>query len=76
VNDAGRLWNVTREALVGLIVLGVVLAFFDGGAGAAVVVIAAGALVGTQVTIALVHYRRTMRRAWPEVPPTADDDDW
>jgi O-antigen/teichoic acid export membrane protein len=79
-DDAGRvpnrLWNVSRQALGMLVIAGVVLAFFDAGAGAVIVGVAAGALVATQVTIALVHYRRTMRRDWPAVEPLPDDDDW
>jgi hypothetical protein len=79
VNDDARaperLWNVTREALVALMVVGVVIAFFDGGVGAAVIAVAAGVLVAAQVTISLVHYRRVMRRPWPAVQPVADDDD-
>jgi predicted signal transduction protein with EAL and GGDEF domain len=66
---------VTREALVALIVVGVVIAFFDGGLGASLIAVAAGALVAAQVTISLVHYRRVMRRPWPAVHPVADDDD-
>jgi len=80
VNDgaarkAQRLWNVSRQALGALVVLGLALAFVDAGAGAALVGAAAGALVAAQVTIALVHYRRTMRRPWPAVEPLRDDDD-
>jgi membrane associated rhomboid family serine protease len=80
-DDAGkpvdRLWNVTRQALVSLVVVGLVLAFFAALAGFVVVAAALGALVVAQITIALVHYRRTMRRAWPAVPPSPDDeDDW
>jgi hypothetical protein len=71
-----RLWYVTREALVALIVVGVVIAFFDGGVGAAVIAVAAAALVAAQVAISFVHYRRVMRRPWPAVEPVADDDDW
>ena len=28
------------------------------------------------LVVGLVEYRRTMRRAWPEVAPLDDDDDW
>jgi hypothetical protein len=31
--------------------------------------------VGTHVVMGIVHYRRTMRRPWPRVPPIEDDDD-
>jgi O-antigen/teichoic acid export membrane protein len=71
-----RLWNVSRQALIALVVVGVVVAFFDGGIGAAVIAVAAGALVAAQVTISFVHYRRIMRRPWPAVEPPPDDDDW
>jgi O-antigen/teichoic acid export membrane protein len=70
-----RLWSITRQALIALVVVGVVIAFFDAGVGAAMIVAAAGALVAAQVTISLVHYRRVMRRPWPAVEPEADDDD-
>jgi O-antigen/teichoic acid export membrane protein len=71
-----RLWNVTRQALIALVVIGVVIAFFNGAVGAAVIAVAAGVLVAAQVTISLVHYRRVMRRPWPAVEPRPDDDDW
>jgi Na+(H+)/acetate symporter ActP len=70
-----RAWNVTRQALVSLLVAGLVVAFFAAGAGAAVIALSAGALVVAQTAIAFVHYRRTMRRAWPVVQPLTDDDD-
>ena len=70
-----RLWNVTRQALGALVVVGLLLAFVDAGAGAILVGVAAGALVAAQITIALIHYRRTMRRPWPAVEPLSDDDD-
>ena len=69
-----RAWNLTRQALIAVLVLGVGLAFFEAGAGAVVIATSAGLLVASQIGIALVHYRRTMRRAWPAVPPLADDD--
>jgi hypothetical protein len=31
--------------------------------------------VGMHLVRGVVHYRRTMRRPWPRVPPIEDDDD-
>ncbi len=74
---AERGWNVTRQALISLVVVGVVVAFFAAKIGAAVVALSLGALVATQVAISLAHYRRVMRREWPAVEPRGDDeDDW
>jgi O-antigen/teichoic acid export membrane protein len=80
-DDAQRridlIWNVTRQALVAVTVVGVLLAFVNADAGAVVIAASLGLLVAAQVTIAVVHYRRTMRRPWPAVEPlTDDDDDW
>lgn len=70
-----RLWTVTRQALAALVAVGVLVAFVDANVGFALVVASAGALVAAQVTIAFLHYRRTMRRTWPKVEPLPDDDD-
>jgi hypothetical protein len=32
-------------------------------------------LFATRLTVGIVGYRQTMRRAWPYVPPVEDDDD-
>jgi hypothetical protein len=71
------IWRVARQALVTMTVVGVLLAFVDADVGVAVIATSLGLLVAAQVTIAVVHYRRTMRRPWPAVEPlTDDDDDW
>ncbi len=43
----------------------------------AVVLILAGFLgyTGAHLAMGVVHYRETMRRAWPKVSPVEDDDD-
>jgi O-antigen/teichoic acid export membrane protein len=78
-DDAQRridlIWNLARRALVTMTVVGALIAFVDADVGAAVIAASLGSLVAAQVTIALVHYRRTMRRPWPTVEPIADDDD-
>jgi O-antigen/teichoic acid export membrane protein len=71
----GLIWRVARQALVTVTVVGVLLAFVDADVGVAVIAASLGLLVASQVTIAVVHYRRTMRRPWPAVEPIADDDD-
>jgi putative effector of murein hydrolase LrgA (UPF0299 family) len=41
--------------------------------------VALGAFVATlvvHVTVAIVNYRRVMRREWPKVEPIVEDDDW
>jgi ABC-type thiamin/hydroxymethylpyrimidine transport system permease subunit len=48
------------------------------GARSGAWVIVGGLCLGSasSIAIALVAYRRTMRRPWPQVAPLADDDDW
>jgi hypothetical protein len=34
------------------------------------------ATLAVHLTVAVVNYRRAMRREWPKVAPLEDDDDW
>jgi hypothetical protein len=34
------------------------------------------ATVAVHLSVAVVNYRRVMRREWPKVEPLDDDDDW
>jgi hypothetical protein len=71
-----QLWVLSRDGSLVAILIGVGLAFWDAGVGAAVIVAAAFLLVVTQIWISLGHYRRVMARPWPAVAPLDDDDDW
>ena len=70
--------QVPRAVLLGfelLLFAGVASVFF--APRLAVFLMLAGFIgfVGTHLVSGVIHYRRTMRRPWPTVPPIEDEDD-
>ena len=68
-------WRSIRNGLAAVLVISGVLALaLDSAAAAWVAVASLGLAAAAQIAIAVIAYRRTMRRPWPQVAPLPDDD--
>ena len=71
-----RLWGRADILLQVAVALAVIAAIKGSPLLAFGVLAAVAARVVAHVGVAVVAYRRTMRRPWPEVEPLRDDDGW
>lgn len=58
-----------------LIFVGAYGAAFGWRLGAYLMLAGIASAIGTDITVAVLNYRRVMRRPWPNVPPLDDWDD-
>jgi len=72
--DIYGVWTLCSRVCQLTIVAGACGALADWRPGAYLIAAGLTGLVVAHATIALVEYRRVMSRAWPAVPPLADDD--
>ena len=77
-SDAGlsRLWARADAFLYAAVAAAVFAAATDVTAVIWVVLAAVAARVAVHLGVAVVSYRRTMRRPWPAVEPLREDDEW
>jgi hypothetical protein len=65
-------WTLANVVLYGSVFAAFV---FESRPAAFIAIVAFAAVLAMHVLLAVVEYRRTMRRPWPNVPPLLDDDD-
>jgi Zn-dependent protease len=58
-----------------VIFAGVASVLFSRPLAAVLILVGFFGYMGTHLAMGVAHYRETMRRPWPKVPPLEDDDD-
>jgi hypothetical protein len=65
-------WSLANFVLCGSLLAGLL---FESQRAGLIAIAAFVAMLSMHFLLAVVEYRRTMRRAWPKVAPLPDDDD-
>jgi hypothetical protein len=71
-----RVWDAVTIASISLVAGGMLVLLFVAGPETLVWIFVAffAASTASSIAVAVISYRRTMRRPWPKVAPLSDDD--
>jgi Na+/melibiose symporter-like transporter len=69
------LWQVLGTVATGAVVIGAFAALAGWSPAAWILVAVVAAAVVGHLVVAILRYRKIMRRPWPKVEPLPDDDD-